>query len=318
VHDDDFWTHDESQVGFQAGNYILLQANIIKHRLPGKTLKQIILEWEMEMLIPALSCLWGLQVSFCTGVTKRVPLRELIADVLPTFAKTFIRERALWLELEKQHHIPDVFRTDAFQEWLEKLPPILYNYLMRVVRRIILALQSTGIDPEGRYLSVAWPYGSPPFRCFRISCHDRANSWTRILTDSEDSATFAYISTNCLVTDGVQCRGPSPLWRSTTPLLGTAIFCHNDNPSNSPGPLESEKTYFFKKPDSLLKVVVERQRDSGAITLLVTPSSVPARMRQRLYRMDMMKNRWTQIKERQRVSEYAEHAAVLTKYEAGT
>jgi hypothetical protein len=257
VHDD-FWTHDESQVGFQAGNYILLQANIIKHRLPGKTLKQIILEWEMEMLIPALSCLWGLQVSFCTGVTKRVPLRELIADVLPTFAKTFIRERALWLELEKQHHIPDVFRTDAFQEWLEKLPPILYNYLMRVVRRIILALQSTGIDPEGRYLSVAWPYGSPPFRCFRISCHDRANSWTRILADSEDSATFAYISTNCLVTDGVQCRGPSPLWRSTTPLLGTAI--HRRGPRTS---ANTERVWLFRcSPNFMASVLAVRLRNN--------------------------------------------------------
>ncbi|KAL4946321.1 hypothetical protein BDV06DRAFT_182701 [Aspergillus oleicola] len=315
---DDFWTHDESQVGFQAGSYVQLQAHITKHRLPGKTMKQIILEWETEMLIPALNCLWGLQVSFCTGVSKRVPLRELIADVFPIFAKTFLREQALWLELETQYHILAALRTDAYLDSLERLPPELYSYLMRVVRRIVLALQSTGIDPEGRYLSVAWPYGTPPFRCFRIPCHDRASSWTRILADSEDCATFAYISTYCLVADEIQCRGPSPLWRSTAPLLGTAIFRHNNNPSNSPEPLESKKTYFFKKSDSLLKVVVERKGNPDAITLFVSPSSVPARMRKRLYRMDMMKNRWTQVRERQRLSEYAEHVAVLTKYEAGT
>ncbi|QKX53367.1 uncharacterized protein TRUGW13939_00445 [Talaromyces rugulosus] len=286
VHDD-FWTYDENQTGFQAGNYVLLQANITRHRLSGKTLKKVILEWETEMLIPALNCLWGLQVSFCTGVTKRVPLRELIADVLPTFTNTFIRERARWVELEEQYHILDAFRKDDFQGWLANLPPKLYSYVIRVVRRIIRTLQSTGIDPEGRYLSVAWPYDSPPFRCFRISCHDRENSWARVLADSEDCATFAYISTKCLVTNRVQCQGPSPLWRSTTPLLQTAIIRHN---GNYPGSLESKRTHFFKKPDSLLKVMVERQGDSGAITLLVAPSTVPARVQQRLYRLDMMRS----------------------------
>jgi hypothetical protein len=310
VHDD-FWTYDESQTGFQAGNYVLLQANITKHRLSGKTLKKVILEWETEMLIPALNCLWGLQVSFCTGVTKRVPLRELIADVLPTFANTFIRERARWVELEEQYHILDAFRKDDFQGWLTNLPPKLYSYVIRVVRRIIRTLQSTGIDPEGRYLSVAWPYDSPPFRCFRISCHDRENSWARVLADSEDSATFAYISTKCLVTNRVQCQGPSPHWRSTTPLLETAIIRHNGNYTGS---LETKRTHFFKKPDSLLKVMVERQGDSGAITLLVAPITVPARVQQRLYRFDIMRRTWTQLRERQRESEHAEHVAVLTKH----
>lgn len=250
-------------------------------------------------------------MSFCTGVTKRVPLRELIADVPPTFANTFIRERELWAKLKEKHHILNAFRKDDFQELLANLPSNLYSYLIRVVRRIIWALESTGIDPEGRYLSVAWPYDSPPFRCFRVSCCDRENAWTRILADSEDCATFAYISTKCLVTNRVQCQGPSPLWRNTTPLLETAIIRHN---GNYPWSLESKRTYFLKKPDSLLKVMVERQGDAGAMSLLVAPSTVPARLQQRLYRIDMMRNQLAQLRERQRLSEHAEHVAVLTKH----
>ncbi|KAF2176770.1 hypothetical protein K469DRAFT_645244 [Zopfia rhizophila CBS 207.26] len=314
VHDD-FWKHDESQIGGQAGNYILLQHNRTKHKIPGKTLKRWILEQDIEMLTQALNCLWGLQVSFCTGVTRRVPLRELIADLLPVFAKTFTQDQDKWHELKNQHGILDAFQRDDVQDWFSTLSPLLYNYVLSIIRRIIVVLQPTGIDPEGKFLLVAWSYNCPPFRCFRIPCHDKMSSWVRVLADSGDCATFAYISTNCLETERIKCRGPSPLWHNTTPLLETAIFRHNENPSKPLGPLEHKKTYFFKKMDSLLQVTVERQVQSGVVNLIVLPSSIPAEFRQRVDRMVMKKQR-NRIRERQKMCDIGvEHVAVLTKYE---
>lgn len=138
VHDD-IWRHDESQVGGQAGQYVLLQHNRIKHKIPGKTLKQLALEQHSDMLIQVLNCLWGLQVSFCTGVTRRVPLRELIADLLPAFARTF-KEQSLWDELRNRHKIFDAFQTDAVQDWLRTLPSHLYNHLLSIIRRMLVVL----------------------------------------------------------------------------------------------------------------------------------------------------------------------------------
>nr|WHF58366.1 hypothetical protein [Aspergillus sp.] len=308
----DFWRYDETQIGGQAGEYFLLQAHITRHRVQGTTLKQVILEWEPEMLIPALNCLWGLQVSFCTGVTKRVPLRELMADLLPTFARVFARQQALWDELVGRYNILEAFRADTLGDWLAQIPPEMYSHVICLVRSILSALKSTGIDPAGNYLSVAWPYDNPPFRCFRISCNDKANSWTRVLADSEDCATFAYISSKCLVTASLNCQGPWPSWRSTTPLLGTAIIRYSNGPVDASDPLPIKGKYFFKKPDSLLRVALEQT--TGALTLCVAPSSVPERMRQRLrrYGPSVGRDRWIQLRERQQLSERAEHVAVLT------
>ncbi|KAK6341518.1 hypothetical protein TWF696_008590 [Orbilia brochopaga] len=174
----------------------------------------------------------------------------------------------------------------------------------------------TGIDPEGKFLSVAWlhPQDDGPPQCLRIPCNDRKNSWVHVLADSEDCATFAYISTNCLVTPEVQCRGPSPLWHNTTPLLETAVFQHNENPSQPLSQLDSNRVYFFKKMDTLLKVAVNRQTPSGSVTLIVGQSSIPPKIARRLYVME--KHRWVRIREKQRSSENGvERVTVLAKDE---
>jgi hypothetical protein len=311
----DYWRHDERQLAGQLGcDYAVLQASVTKHKIPGETMKQSILRQDAEMLKPYLNYMWGLQVSFCTGVARRVPLRELIADLLPTFAMTFTLEYTLWNTLRNQHHVLDAMRQDSVLDWFDRLPADLYSYLLKVIGRILRVLQSTGIDAEKKFLSVAWPFESHLSHCLRISC-EKANSWTRLLSDSEDCATFAYISTKCLVTTDVQCGGASSAWRNSTPLLGTAVVVHNENPSNPTGPLESKGRYFFKKPDSLLLVSVERQLGSSALTLFVSPSSMPARLKQRVWSMEMLKKQRTRIRERQRLSETAEHVAVIAKYE---
>ncbi|KAF3492136.1 uncharacterized protein GIQ15_01653 [Arthroderma uncinatum] len=296
VHDD-FWKDDERQIGSQGGQYIVIQVNRIQHKIPGRTWKQCILDLDPETLVLNLNYLCGLQVSFCTGVARRVSLRELIADILPIFAKTSLQDQALWDKLASQYGLVDAFHKDNVQACLKKLGPQDCKYILSLIQKIVRSLQSTGIDPEGKFMSVAWPYGDPPFHCFRISCHDKVNSWVRVLADAEDCATFAYISTHCLVTQQVKCQGPPIAWRNTTPVLVTAILQHNETPSISLGPLDIRKAYFFKKPNLLLKVIAERQVASDDMTLLVSKSSIPARFRQRLFMWEIRKSQWNRIRE---------------------
>ena len=82
------WELNERQGGIQAGQYVVGQFNQTWCKIQGKTLKQFQLEQEDDLLLPFLESTWGLQVSFCTSVARRVPLRELVADMLPIFAKT--------------------------------------------------------------------------------------------------------------------------------------------------------------------------------------------------------------------------------------
>ncbi|KAJ6263024.1 hypothetical protein Dda_1582 [Drechslerella dactyloides] len=313
-----YWKHVETQIGGQAGNYILLQTNWTKHKIPGKTFKQEILEQEPKMLVRYLNCLCGLQVSFCTGVARRVTLRELIRDVFPIFADILITENAIRDELENQYNILEAFRTDTVQESLKRLPKQLYELMLSIIWSIVSCLRSTGIDPEGKFLSVAWLYAQDdgPIQCLRIPCSDKKNSWVHVLADAEDCATFAYISTDCLVTPEVQCRGPSPLWHNTTPLLETAVLQHNENPSQPLSQLENSRVYFFKKMDTLLKVNVNRRTPTSIVTLFVGQSSIPAKFTRRLYVME--RHRWIRIRERQRSSEDGvEQVTVLAKDDKG-
>ncbi len=66
-----------------------------------------------------------------------------------------------------------------------------------------------------------------PVQCFKIPCR-RENHWTRIVADSEELATFAYVTTDCLETDAVKCRGLDASWANSTASFWTAISCCED------------------------------------------------------------------------------------------
>lgn len=100
------------------------------------------------------------------------------------------------------------------------------------------------------------------------------------------------------------------------PLLETAVIRHNEKPSQPVGPLEHKKTYFFKKLDSLLQVTVEKEATSGMVNLYVSPSLIPPKFMQRVYRMETRRSEGRRIREGQKQGELgAERVAVLTKYE---
>ncbi|EPS35817.1 hypothetical protein H072_10787 [Dactylellina haptotyla CBS 200.50] len=316
----DHWKLDESQYGGQAGNYMLLQANWTMHKIPGRTWKQEILEEEPRMLRRYLNCLCGLQVSFCTGVSRRVPLRVLIADVFLTFLEISGLDPAVRDILMYWYNIPDEFRRDSVQEFLDKLPPDHLEIILVLVQRILLCFKSTGVDSQGKYFSVAWvnSKAEPPIQCLRVPCRERKNSWVHVLADSEDCATFAYISKTCLVTAEAQCQGSTKCWHNTSPLLETEVLQHNENPSKPLGALETTKTYFFQKMDSQLKVVVGRDGQfPGRVALIVAPSLMPAKFKRRL--VMGQRNQWIRIREKQRLmmsDDGVEQVIVVAKEES--
>jgi hypothetical protein len=312
---DNVWRHDESQYGGQAGQYVLLQYNRTKHKIPGTTLKTVVLrgiQSEAYLAHNNLNDLWGVQVSFCTGVARRVPLRLLMADLMPIVAETVPDSKNIWKELNDKHNAIKAFQSDTVFAWFDTLKPHQKVFLDQLMRTILLVLEPTGINEEGTELTVAWIYQFPPYRCFRVSCNDKKNSWMRVLADSSDCATFAYIVTHCLESSTVKCRGPCTHWQSTAPLLETAVLRHNMQPSQPLGPLEHKKMYFFKKMDSLLQVTVEKQTRDGPVSLYVSPSSIPAKFRQRLYNLERMRNQVSRIRERREWDEIGAEAVAIT------
>lgn len=307
-----YWKVNQMAGAIQAGpSNLLLTFQGTASKIPGKSMKQRILE--DNNVFSYLNKLWGLQVSFCTGVARRVPLRVLMADLLPLFAGRDPRHKRLWDALEaKASVISSLSAPD--QTWLELLEDSALELLAQLMLDILKALDPTGIDATSKHMIVAWIH-QESIKCVRLNCSHEQNSWVRVLADSVDCATFAYITATCLVTHKVPCRGPAFLWDNTSPLLETGVFGLQKQ-ANKSRPLEHKEIYFFRKMDSLLQVTVEKEPGSTEVRLYVRPSMIPGKFRERMSRLRDSKAAQRIIRERELFDEpKSEDVAILTTLE---
>ena len=290
-----FWEAQERQAGFQGGQYLLGTYSQTWKKLPGTTLKECALQQADWRLIHFLEQSWGLQISFCTSVARRVSLRELVTDLLPMFVNPL--EQTTWRDLVDGYNIVQAFANGDIFAWLRNLSHSLQLYVLNLVRTILEQLQHTGFDSRNTTLVIAWPQEGDIGRGLKIPC--RAETcWAQVIADAEDCATFAYVTPRCLETHHVKCRGSLRAWQNVSKMLVTEI-----SPSESEGQpvvagnavitsppvdavqlaamttthweLEDQKTYFVKKPDNLLRVKVERPSlaSSNDVTHLVVATS---------------------------------------------
>jgi hypothetical protein len=313
----------EYEFGFQAGPHnVAFVANMVRAKQRGVTVKAKNLGRPDHMLIPFLDFYWGVRVSFCTGVAQRVPLRVLVGDLFPVFASTFSKEeeRNSWAILQSQHCIMDRLKgtyhspgtSTCISDWLGTLSDNLYQFVLGVIRLMLHTLQDTGLSPDGTFFSVAWPSGHIVNKCFRIPLDDYTK-WMPMLADSDDCATFAYMTNTCLETAAIHCRGPNPAWENKIRLLETAVLCPAITHQWA---LRDEQTYFFVKLDNDL-FWVKAKKDStnsslpATLVKLHTLESVPLDFRYRLIQREVWKNK-RRIREKDLSSVVAEVVSVLS------
>lgn len=328
-----FWEAQERQAGFQGGQYLIGTYSQTWKKVRGITLKQRTLQQADWCLVYFLEQKWGLQVSFCTSVARRVSLRELVTDLLPMFVNPL--EQETWQALLNDHDIIRVFERENLFTWLLTLSPFLQRYVLTLVRTILEQLQHTGLDSRKTTLVIAWPQEGDIGRGLKVPC--RAETcWAQIIADAEDCATFAYVTPRCLETNHIKCRGNLKAWQNASKMLVTEISpsglegqplvvtnAANNTPvaapvttaatTTTPWELEDQKTYYIKKIDSLLRVKVERPSSaSNDVThLVVATSSIPQTYWKRvLLRGEGRRN--NRIRERQATGDRAELVVVRT------
>ncbi|CAJ0549240.1 Ff.00g028530.m01.CDS01 [Fusarium sp. VM40] len=298
----------ELQGGFQVGwDHLAITSNVIWAKRRGRTIKDKTFETEAYMSLSFLEFYWGVRVSFCTGVAQRVLLRELVADLLPAFAECYPNQatRTLWAKLlGPEHQIIQRLKgilscQTPLSVWLENLPEDLRKLVHILIRHILETLKDTGLSPDGKHFSVAWPQTGFVNRCFRI-CVDEHNRWMPMLADSADCATFAYISNTCLEVASFKCRGPDPSWQGRVHLLETAVHCPASTGSWT---LQPERAYFFQKVNNtLFWVKAQRDTPSGAspvalirdMSVRSLPRDIVARL---LFTNDKRMQRWLREKD---------------------
>jgi hypothetical protein len=259
---------------------------------------------------------FGIQVSVCTGIARRVQLRDLLADVLPAYVLGLVTKPRLWTSLRDEFHIIEALRGSGLKDWLGSLNHDHQQAFENLVTAVLFLLQDTGVDRKGQNFVIACIQPDIPFQCFKVPCR-KESYWARMLADSEDTATFAYITTQCLVTAQVKCRGPAASWANTTELLMTAVSCYQERvaslgstPAMTQWALKHSEAYLIGRSDVPLLVQVDRPDIGEEPRLLVQASSIPSDYLRRIYRKGRL-GKPHRLREKKASDQFAEIVVVL-------
>ncbi|KAF4432617.1 ankyrin 3 [Fusarium acutatum] len=294
-----YWEVSERQLGLglQAGQSAVGIVNFAQtwvKRL-GQTKKSSILA-KRSLSIADLEGPFAVQVSFCTGIARRVRLRELLADILPAYVADLATTPCYWQRLQ-DCDILGILRDDNFRTDYQRLDHDLQAEFETLAIAVLFLLQDTGVDRKGEKFVIGCFPPRVAIQCFKIPI-EKESFWARILADSEDVATFAYVATRCFETDLVRCRGPNEQWMNTTALFSTAVSLCQDPmqgriaQQQASWTLRDSETYLIGRVDAPLLVRVIRPNIQDEPELLVSMSTIIAPFLRRWSRKQGYKRPW--------------------------
>ncbi|KAI9857975.1 MAG: hypothetical protein M1813_007945 [Trichoglossum hirsutum] len=216
-----YWTLAMRQLSAQlTAQYVGLTVGAGYKKRRGLSEKQAVIKQWNDRLLLVLNKPWGLFFSVCTGIAKRVPLREAIAEVLQLYLRDIdpydsdgtslpddwegLKER-LMRELKGDPRVDEEANSTRYVDFMKHGLPGKKNCARRVHLRtaitfVLQYLQQTGVDEAGSVFRIAWAGERDPLRAIKLSCSENGSGWTKILRDSAKVATFAVATSDCLVT----------------------------------------------------------------------------------------------------------------------
>ena len=300
------WELMERQAGIQAGQYATLIFNLTWAKRTGTTLKELHMLRPTDQLVPFLESMWGLQVSFCSGFARRVKMRELLSEIIPTFVGRKAPTPQQWTELRDTHCFLDILKHGDLSTWLNRVwfqDRKCYDLACALMQSITMILYDTGIDPSGKYFVVAWipSQACIPLQCMRIRT-EHCNFWTKVLEDSIDCATFAYLTMKCLQIEGRGCRNTQVSWHGEISLVETEVHRHVDRLRTRdtlqwPWSLEHGQIYPIGRAQAgqVLQARIHLPDPTKIPRLIVSPSKIPMNY---MHRILQKRSRSERLRER--------------------
>ncbi|KAL4946098.1 hypothetical protein BDV06DRAFT_218622 [Aspergillus oleicola] len=203
-------------------------------RMPARTHKSMLISHctsPNAKLLPILRMRVGLEVSACTGNSRRISLWDAIqlSRICQAGARPGCTQQLC------SHPVGDIDCINLCWERRGGGPLDDINdkpldgasrkeHARREVINAILALEYTGVDHEG-YLQTFWPFSDCPQVCrIKSSTRLRKNNWLRMVKDTPETSTFAVLSQRCLcMASAFPNVRLSACPQSDAPLLPTAL-----------------------------------------------------------------------------------------------
>jgi hypothetical protein len=265
----DWWSLTEIQgIASLGPPYCTLQGTLAMTKQCGVPLKRVLLDrWIGEDNLSLFEEPWGLQVSLCTGVTRRVPLRALIEEPLFRYVDSLNIDGWEALTTKAKSAIR---RDHGFTEWSQKLKKDEMQCMRHIFTKLLHLLKDTGFDRSGKHFSILWPYDSDARFCVKIH-PEKDQFWCSMLKDSEWCATFAVSTSLCLETEKHKCQKTAAAKWCGGKLLST-IVCPNlseiiPSPISTSIPiaewqLQDNKAYWIGKPGGDIWVMARKMSNS--------------------------------------------------------
>lgn len=291
-----FWTEKTREIGAQGGYNALVTLNIGFEKVQGRTLKAKYLRELLQgtEILAFLEAPCGLQVSFCSGLARRVTTRHLLLELMPAYVHRRFQAPAHWDKLCSQHKLLEVLANGDLEGLIRKLvveDTECKTFFLMLAGGILEDLSDTGLRSSGDSFSVALvPVNArESIRRIDVDCRD-SNDWTRVLRDTAYCATFAYFTPKCLQLNGCGCRNSERNWHRQVLLLQTEVHRHwgGHKAVEIAGDwnLKNGETYQLGRADadqpSKLRAKVLRPSPSEDPRLIVEPRTTPLSILRRL------------------------------------
>lgn len=242
---DSYWELETRQIGIQlSAQWAALTLGIQEGRRRGLTKKEAVVNSWNNNELRVLNEPWGVLFSICTGFATRVPLRQVIGEVLEEYlfnVDPMVDGQSLpdnWAHtvetLKMVMKGTGLGREEANKEVIRYLIYGMGKRRKRFVRAaisfVLQHLIQTGVNAREGTFKIAWANRNDPFQSYRFSCSRDHAEWTMLLQDSKRIATFAVATRDCLVTDArhgivssCRCRFQRPVTPTRVKLLHTRI-----------------------------------------------------------------------------------------------
>ncbi|KAL2831107.1 hypothetical protein BDW59DRAFT_158052 [Aspergillus cavernicola] len=185
-----YYVGDGYEVNLTGGYQI--NARIAKKfkKMPARTHKSALIAYcasPATELLPVLKLLVGLEVSACTGNSRRVSLWDIIQ-------LSRVKQRGA----DPGYTQGGCGQIDEIIDITEGYRAFKQATARRKLVNAILALEHTGANHQGQ-LQALWPFSDcPQVRHISSSTWGRKNNWLSAVKDTPDASTFAVFSQRCL------------------------------------------------------------------------------------------------------------------------
>jgi hypothetical protein len=216
------WKTTGRNISLSGGQYVTATMGVTQTRDNGRTRKARILEhWKDHKSLKILNEPVGLELSLCTGVARRVPLRTLFhGQVLEYFMSALDDWKSVKHQASGSKDQISVARLAALigetttnaemHMLLDDVLPEQAELLKKGTELLLLAMECTGVAEDGESLVMWWPeIETPTPRGLKIpkryySASSKHGPWTSMIKDSESCAVFGMVTSRCLQHHGLR------------------------------------------------------------------------------------------------------------------